>query len=141
MKSEINKAIGQRIKAHYTEGGGKQSALKKIIDAKHNSTISNILNGDRTLRPDELAKISENMGVTLDWLITGHEAIHTGKMFFNDDSPCVSDNLGYYPREKLSDDERQLLNLFRKLDTREYGGAMRALELIVETSKYPLKEK
>lgn len=82
-----------------------------------------------------LYKIAQLGGISVEELVTGSSSLHQSK-----GHGLVTDcHQVEWKSTQLTEDEQELLTMFRKLDPREYGGALRAIELIVETSKYPLR--
>lgn len=68
----INKDIGQRIKAIRTKKGLTQTELGEIVGVEK-ATVSKYESGETKVSPEALIKIAKECGKSLDWLMTGKE--------------------------------------------------------------------
>jgi len=77
MDNEKKSNIGERIREIRLRLGLNQTELGEKLGGLAISTISGYESGDRPPRADTLSCIANLGGVTLDWLITGKEALHS----------------------------------------------------------------
>lgn len=115
--------IGERVLKILEQKGLKQSDLALYLGTKP-STVNGWKNENRNPSCEYILPICEFLGITTDYLLTGKEPNNTN--------------------DKLSDDETNLIELYRKLpneDKREFIGELRGyLKHMSKTSATPLKK-
>lgn len=129
----LREELGLRIKEAREKSGLTQKALAELVGIKK-GLLWKYENGRSDPETSTLIDLAWALEVDLLWLIKGADPNH------NDGHGLITDcHQVEWKSTQLTEDEQELLTMFRKLDPREYGGALRAIELIVETSKYPLR--
>lgn len=111
--------IGGRIREAVEKLGLtlKQAADKTGIPY---SSLQNWAGGHREPRPEALITLGSQLGISIDWLLTGEGPMRRGEMQ-SEAAPAVADN----PREQA------LLALWRELDE----GAQREIQRAAEEKK------
>lgn len=129
------KDIGERIKKALNEAGVQQNNLAHMIGLAQ-STLSEIINGNRVTSLENLTKIAKALDLSLDYLIIGKERPLKSPQPTKEDALLlavtsdpetlekVKDKLRHQIREEtpayngLSNDEQRLLKAYRLLDAR-----------------------
>lgn len=73
-ESTASEAIGKRLRWAREQAGLSQGQIAKMLDY-HRPTISQIENGDRNVKPAEIAKFAEIYDVKEEWIIRGDIAL------------------------------------------------------------------
>ena len=95
-KRSMPSVINERIRARREELGMSQLDLAKRIGYTTKGAVSHLESGDRDIRQGMLMKLSDALGVSIEWLLYGDGAVY----------PAPS---------ALTDSEMELLKEFRHL--------------------------
>lgn len=71
----MSKTVGERIRQARTARGFSGARLAELCGYKTQSGISNLENGKSTVGGRRLSKIAQALGVSVDWLLNGPDAL------------------------------------------------------------------
>lgn len=88
--SEMNRAIGERLKRSREKANLKQNAVAKWLGI-HNSTLAKYESGEREVDNKTLVTLCEKYDVRLEWVMTGEGEIRSSSSVHEEPTRYVPD--------------------------------------------------
>jgi Zn-dependent peptidase ImmA (M78 family)/transcriptional regulator with XRE-family HTH domain len=96
LEKTSKKLIGNRVKAARDAKGWKQEDLTKALGLKDRQTISDIENGKRALKSDEMLTLSDILGCDIDFFIDPFAVVGEAQFSWRADLKVPEDKLSQF---------------------------------------------